>query len=165
MNNTTNKPRKSTTGRLIIASLWTVVAIYLTVVILGGLARSLFGTPPSLDGTSADARGAERAWCVRQVRGLRDELEARVSQSMQNPNRRHADRDHWQAWEKRFDQRTTEARSRCADDDEFAVVFNQLAELRQAYHDGMTAVLHARDDLSAGLDQSLQRLLPHKGSP
>src|SRR5262249_31668847 len=100
---------------------------------------------------------AERAWCGRRVRGLKNDLESRATQFLQKQdvalsNRWHAAHD---VWLRQYE----EARGRCAESDAtLAAAYERLDELNRVYTDAVAGVTRARTELADQLNDLLQRL-------
>ncbi len=144
------------TGRLVVASLFTIVVSYILITVLTSVFLALYGKPPSLDAGafSAEARG----YCVRTLVALRDELEQEVTNVAQPPKPRVDARAHWQAWDSTFSERMSTARARCSQDDGIAHAYESLAAMYAGYRGAATRIIDVRTTIAPAVADVVQLL-------
>ncbi len=144
------------TSRLVVFSLFAVVASYILITVIASVFLALYGKPPTLDDGAFGAD--DRSYCVRTLVGLRDELEQEVTNVAQPPKPRVDAKARWQAWDATFHERMSTARARCSQDQGFEGAFEKLATMYDGYAGAARRIIDVRANVAPALADVVQLL-------
>ncbi|MEZ0313235.1 MAG: hypothetical protein ACAI38_15795 [Myxococcota bacterium] len=144
------------TGRLVVFSLFAVVASYILISVIASVFLALYGKPPTLDDGAFGAD--DRSYCVRTLVGLRDELEQEVTNVAQPPKPRIDAKARWQAWDATYHERMSTARARCSQDDGIEHAFEKLAAMYDGYASAARRIIEVRATVAPAVADVVQLL-------
>lgn len=151
-------------GRLVVFSVFAVIASYVLISVLVSVFLALYGKPPTLDDGAFGAD--DRSYCVRTLVGLRDELEQEVTNVAQPPKPRVDAKERWQTWDATFHERMSTARARCSQDDGLEQAFEKLAAMYDGYAGAARRIIQVRTTVAPAVADVVQLLRdPEAGGP
>jgi hypothetical protein len=150
--------KKSFAGRLLVASLFVTVMLYFGVAVIGSIVVDLYGRPPPAEGTSMTVK--ERTWCIRNLVGLRDELEGEVTFQLQRARTKAEPMARWNDWDAEWQRTLAAARGRCVNAGNLVLnqAYDRLMSLHVGYAAAVSAAIDARASAALRFDESLQQL-------
>ncbi len=149
---------KSRLGRGIVASVFAAVVAYFAVAILGSILVDLYGKPPPEN--TGELAAADRAWCVRTIVGLRDELDSEVTFIQHQPIATADPQQRWQAWTEEWVDHLTLAQGRCVGlgNPMLDRAYERLAALHAGYALAVESALRTRREVLPELQQAIDQL-------
>jgi len=155
------RAKASALWRFVAWSAFWAVGIYFCVAVAGSVIVSLYGRPPAHDMAESVWRARQRIWCINQLTGLRDELDAEVTHELsylrpQAP----ATESRWSSWRSDFENSYEEAATPCATELERAMAdaYRDLWALYHASSQGVATVTHSRGVLLPALSRRIDAL-------
>ncbi len=150
--------KRSFWGRVVVLGFFWGLTAYAAVAVVASVVLSLFGHPPMHSG-DALGRARERAWCLRTLAGLRDELESEVTSELTYRELQSA-HGRFGAFEERWQGDFEQAASRCdaSVEPEMADAYARLRDLNHGYAEALGKLVRTREESGAALSESLREL-------
>lgn len=153
-------------GRLVVLGSFWGVAAWAGLAVIGSLVVTLYGRPPAVSSSDELAHTRQRAWCVRTLVGLRDELEGEVNHELTHPAQAGPPLARFQQWSEDWQNRFEEAAALCHAGFEPAMAdaYAKLRGLHQGHLDALTLMARTRTDIGRPLNETVHELttsLPH----
>lgn len=150
---------KSPRGRLVSYVLFSVVAAWGAISVLGSVAVDLYADPPQQ--VSPDDPFRDRSWCARRLASLQQELDARATfeagAEVPDPDPVQRWREFVGAWQGRFNH----AQQLCSSQSPaLADAFNQLNTWHRGISSGIEQLLRTRHGLGREVSREARALLP-----
>lgn len=155
----TQKSRAAFWAKLAVLGPFWGVAAFAAVAIIGSVITSLYGRPPVFTNNDLAARAHQRAWCLRTLAGLQDELESEVTRVFARPAKTPME-NHFSTFDERWRAGFENAASHCGTElqPSIADAYTKLRVLHEGYTEAVTQLIRTRSGISQELASQIKRL-------
>ena len=150
--------KRSIVGRLVVFSMYGAFCLYVALAIIGSVVTDLYGKPPPSQSTGLSLR--EKTWCIRNLGGLRDELQGQVKHELLHPVREGDPYARWNLWHEGWKEKFRTARGRCegTGNETLDHGYHTLERMDESYSTAVMQVAQTESEIAPALKNTIQAL-------